>query len=97
MIIAWTAINAFKILSIYLHPIIPNITNEAFKFLNIDSPSIDDIDEKLINNYDAVKFAKLGSEIIGGNGGGGRKDFAQAGGQDKSKIDEALEKIKSLV
>ena len=55
------------------------------------------VTEKLINNYDAVKFAKLGSEIIGGNGGGGRKDFAQAGGQDKSKIDEALEKIKSLV
>ena len=55
------------------------------------------VTEKLINNYDAVKFAKLGSEIIGGKGGGGRKDFAQAGGQDKSKIDEALEKIKSLV
>ena len=55
------------------------------------------ITEKLIKKYDAVKFAKLGSEIIGGKGGGGRKDFAQAGGQDKSKIDEALEKIKSLV
>ncbi len=55
------------------------------------------VTEKLINKYDAVKFAKLGSEIIGGKGGGGRKDFAQAGGQDKSKIDEALEKIKSLV
>jgi len=55
------------------------------------------VTEKLLNKYDAVKFAKLGSEIIGGKGGGGRKDFAQAGGQDKSKIDEALEKIKSLV
>ena len=55
------------------------------------------VTEKLTNKYDAVKFAKLGSEIIGGKGGGGRKDFAQAGGQDKSKIDEALEKIKSLV
>ena len=55
------------------------------------------VTEKLTNKYDAVKFAKLGSEIIGGKGGGGRRDFAQAGGQDKSKIDEALEKIKSLV
>ena len=55
------------------------------------------VTEKLTNKYDAVKFVKLGSEIIGGKGGGGRKDFAQAGGQDKSKIDEALEKIKSLV
>ena len=52
------------------------------------------VTEKLVNKYDAVKFAKLGSEIIGGKGGGGRKDFAQAGGQDKSKIDKAFEKIK---
>ena len=52
--IASTAINAFKILSIYLHPIIPNITKEAFKFLNIDLSSIDDVDKILtnkINNY----------------------------------------------
>ena len=52
--IASTAINAFKILSIYLHPIIPNITKEAFKFLNIDSSSIDDVDKILtnkVNNY----------------------------------------------
>ena len=45
----------------------------------------------------AVKFAKLGSEIIGGKGGGGRKDFAQAGGQNKNKIDEAFEKLKALI
>ena len=55
VIIASTSINAFKILSIYLHPIIPNITNEAFKFLNIDSPSIDDIDKKLINKINNYK------------------------------------------
>ena len=55
------------------------------------------ITDKLVDKYDAVKFAKLGSEIIGGKGGGGRKDFAQAGGQHQSKIDEAFEKLKSLV
>ena len=55
------------------------------------------ITEKLISKYDAVKFAKLGSEMIGGKGGGGRKDFAQAGGQDQNKIDEAFEKIKALI
>ena len=55
------------------------------------------VTDKLIDKYDAVKFAKLGSKIIGGKGGGGRKDFAQAGGQDKNKIDEAFEKIKSLI
>jgi alanyl-tRNA synthetase len=55
------------------------------------------VTEELIEKYDAVKFAKIGSEIIGGKGGGGRKDFAQAGGQFKDKIDEAFEKIKSLI
>ena len=38
------------------------------------------ITEKLTKKYDAVKFAKIGSEIVGGKGGGGRPDFAQAGG-----------------
>ena len=33
--ISSTAIKAFYILSLYLHPIIPSITNEAFKFLNL--------------------------------------------------------------
>ena len=55
------------------------------------------ITEKLTSKFDAVKFVKLGSEIIDGQGGGGRKDFAQAGGQNQSKINEAFEKIKSLI
>ena len=55
------------------------------------------VTENLTNKYDAINFAKLGSEIIGGKGGGGRKDFAQAGGQDSNKIDEALEKLKTLI
>ncbi len=55
------------------------------------------ITEKLTTKYDAVKFAKLGSEITGGKGGGGRKDFAQAGGQDVSKIGDALKRIKELI
>jgi alanyl-tRNA synthetase len=55
------------------------------------------VTDNLTNKYDAVQFVKVGSEIIGGKGGGGRKDFAQAGGQDQSKIEEAFEKLKSLV
>ena len=55
------------------------------------------VTENLTDKYDAVKFAKLGSEIIGGKGGGGRKDFAQAGGQETNKIETAYEKIKALV
>jgi len=55
------------------------------------------VTNKLTNKFDAVKFVKLSSEVIGGQGGGGRKDFAQAGGQNQDKINEAYEKIKSLI
>jgi len=55
------------------------------------------VTSKLTEKYDAVKFVKVSSEIIGGQGGGGRKDFAQAGGQDQSKINDAFKKIKSLI
>ena len=52
--IASTALFAFKVLSIYLSPIIPNITKNAFEFLNTDKNSLKDLNtplEKTINNY----------------------------------------------
>ncbi len=55
------------------------------------------ITNKLTSKYDAVKFVKTGSEIVGGKGGGGRADFAQAGGVEINKIDKAFEKLKSLI
>ena len=55
------------------------------------------ITEKLTESFDAVKFAKVGSEILGGKGGGGRKDFAQAGGQYIDKIEYAIESLKKLI
>ncbi len=51
------------------------------------------ITNDLITKYDAVKFVKIASEILGGKGGGGRKDFAQAGGIKKDKIEEAFKAI----
>ena len=35
--------------------------------------------------------------LAGGKGGGGRPDFAQAGGIEVNKIDEAFEKLKALI
>ena len=55
------------------------------------------ITDKFKNKYDAVKFVKNGSEIIGGKGGGGRRDFAQAGGVNKNKIDDAFKSMKELI
>ena len=47
----------------------------------------------LEKKYNAVELVKIGSSAIGGSGGGGRKDFAQAGGTDQSKIRESFSKI----
>ena len=43
--------------------------------------------------YNAVELVKLGSTVIGGTGGGGRNDFAQAGGNLPEKIEESFQKI----
>jgi len=53
-----TAINAFKIITIYLSPVIPSLADNAFRFLNLKKDiSFDDVDNLLsgqINNYKAL-------------------------------------------
>ena len=51
------------------------------------------ITNDLISQYDAVSLVKIASEILDGKGGGGRKDFAQAGGTNKDKIDDVFKAI----
>ena len=51
------------------------------------------VTEKLIGKFDAVKLVKEAAEILGGKGGGGRKDFAQAGGINKDKIEKAFKTL----
>jgi len=48
------------------------------------------VSQDLTLKYDAVNLVKIGSEILGGKGGGGRKDFAQAGGANKDNIEEVF-------
>ena len=55
------------------------------------------ITDKLINKFDAVKLVKDAAEILGGKGGGGRKDFAQAGGINKDKINEAFKALSKKI
>ena len=38
-------------------------------------------------------MVKLGSRVIGGTGGGGRSDFAQAGGNLSEKIEKSFQNI----
>ena len=46
--------------------------------------------------YSAGDIIKQVSRVAGG-GGGGKANFAQAGGKDKDKLDEALALVKSLI
>jgi alanyl-tRNA synthetase len=55
------------------------------------------VTKTLEDKFDAVKIVRAGSEIIGGKGGGGRADFAQAGGTLPDKIEESFENIKKLI
>jgi len=47
----------------------------------------------LTDEYDAVELVRAGAEALGGKGGGGRRDMAQAGGPDGSRADAALDAI----
>lgn len=54
------------------------------------------VDDSLTNRYDAGKIVREISQLTGGNGGG-RKNFAQAGGKDISKVDIALERAHQII
>jgi alanyl-tRNA synthetase len=51
----------------------------------------------LTARINAVNLVKKGAEILGGKGGGGRPDMAQAGGPDGSKADAALKAIEQAL
>ena len=55
------------------------------------------VTETLIDKFDAVKLVKEAAEILGGKGGGGRKDFAQAGGINKDKIEKAFKALSKKI
>jgi alanyl-tRNA synthetase len=51
------------------------------------------VTEDLTGTYNAVDLVRVGAEVLGGKGGGGRPDLAQAGGPDGARADAALEAI----
>ena len=52
--------------------------------------------KSLDKSLSAGQLVKTAAQICGGNGGG-RPDFAQAGGKDVNKVDLALDKIKEII
>ena len=51
----------------------------------------------LTERFNAVDLARKGAEALGGKGGGGRPDLAQAGGPDGSKAAAALAAIEAAL
>ncbi len=53
------------------------------------------VTDDLTATWSAVDLVKLGAEALGGKGGGGRPDMAQAGGPDGEKAPAALQAIEA--
>jgi alanyl-tRNA synthetase len=51
----------------------------------------------LTSRFNAVDLVRVASEALGGKGGGGRPDMAQAGGPDGTKADAALAAIEKAM
>jgi len=55
------------------------------------------VTDDLTKRFNAVELVKKGAEVLGGKGGGGRPDMAQAGGPDGSKAEDALKAIEAAL
>ena len=55
------------------------------------------VTDDLVGSHSAVELVRAGSAAVGGKGGGGRPDFAQAGGPDGAKAADGLEAIKTAL
>jgi alanyl-tRNA synthetase len=53
------------------------------------------VTDDLLKTWSAVDLVKTGAEALGGKGGGGRPDMAQAGGPDGAKAGDALKAIEA--
>ena len=51
----------------------------------------------LVKRISAVDLVRAASAAVGGKGGGGRPDMAQAGGPDADRADDALEAIRTVL
>jgi len=55
------------------------------------------VTKDLTSRFDAVELVRAGAEALGGKGGGGRPDMAQAGGPDADRAEAALNAIEQAL
>ncbi|HEY1300217.1 MAG TPA: alanine--tRNA ligase [Stellaceae bacterium] len=51
----------------------------------------------LTHRFDAVQLVRRGAEVLGGKGGGGRPDMAQAGGPEAARAEAALAAVEHAI
>ncbi len=55
------------------------------------------VTDDLTDKFNAVDLVQAGSAVLGGKGGGGRPDMAQAGGSDVTQAEAAIQAIEALL
>ena len=55
------------------------------------------VTDDLTNQINAVDLVKIGAAAVGGQGGGGRPDMAQAGGNQPDHVQQAISAIKQAL
>ncbi|MBB3234216.1 alanine--tRNA ligase [Phyllobacterium endophyticum] len=55
------------------------------------------VTDDLVGKYSAVDLVRIASAALGGAGGGGRPDMAQAGGPDGSRAEEAVSAVREAL
>jgi alanyl-tRNA synthetase len=106
-------LNGVKLLARVVHGVAPKdlrgLIDDAKKQLGSGIAAIVGVSEEgkaglvvgvtadLTASYDAVELARIGAEALGGKGGGGRPDLAQAGGADGGKAEQALAAIAARI
>ena len=55
------------------------------------------VSDDLTNSHNAVDLVRIASTVVGGKGGGGRPDMAQAGGPDGAKCGDAIAAIEAAI
>ena len=101
-------INGYKVLTKVIHDADVNnlkdlvdsladyLKDSLVMFANISNSKIVFVCKNQIKSLSAGKLVKEAAIVCGGNGGG-RDDFASAGGKDVSKVEEALNRVIELV
>lgn len=83
-----------------LKPLVDQLKSEIGSGVIVVTSVVDDkvalvigVTADLTDRVDAVHLVKIGAEALGGKGGGGRADMAQAGGNDPAAVLQALKAI----